>query len=172
LHSPSKSKEVTLGYRFSRLVHAGFFNRGHGMYGLMQRLFRRWDKKPGLMGRLAYAVEASSKRLIYGCHDCGDCSLPDCAYLCPKHDCSKSGRNGPCGGSSNGRCELDDKDCFWARVYQRMKYYGESERMFERPITVYNATLQNTSSWANTYLDRDHHAAAATSEPSSTTEKR
>jgi hypothetical protein len=30
--------------------------------------------------------------------------------------------------------------------------------MLERPVTIYNATLKETSSWANTFLDRDHHA--------------
>ena len=30
--------------------------------------------------------------------------------------------------------------------------------MFDGPITFYNAALEHTSSWANTYLDRDHHA--------------
>jgi methylenetetrahydrofolate reductase (NADPH) len=158
LKHPPKTRNVTLGYRFSRGIHATFFERGRGMYGLMQRLFRRWDKKPGVFGRLAFATEKASKRLVYGCQDCGDCSLPDCAYLCPKHACSKSGRNGPCGGSACGRCELDDKDCFWARVYERMKYSGESERLLDRPIVLYNANLKDTSSWANTYLDRDHHA--------------
>ena len=30
--------------------------------------------------------------------------------------------------------------------------------MFERPVTIYNASLKETSSWANTFLDRDHNA--------------
>ena len=51
-----------------------------------------------------------------------------------------------------------DKDCFWARVYERMKYFGESQGMLEGPVVFYNADLQNTSSWANTFLDRDHHS--------------
>ena len=34
----------------------------------------------------------------------------------------------------------------------------QAEKMFEGPVTLYNATLKNTSSWANMYLDRDHHA--------------
>jgi len=61
-------------------------------------------------------------------------------------------------GSADGRCELDDKECFWARIYERLKIYGESETMLDRPVTLYNATLKNTSSWANTFLDRDHNA--------------
>jgi methylenetetrahydrofolate reductase (NADPH) len=170
LKFPPKSKEVTLGYKVSRLVHQWAFTRGKGLYGLLVRLFRRWDKKPSVLSRLAYWLEREAKHLGYGCQDCGDCSLPDCGYLCPLAYCSKHSRNGPCGGSQNGRCELDDKECFWARVYERLKSYRESETMFSGPPTIYNAQRKHTSSWANTYLDRDHHAPpsdAASSKPSS-----
>jgi methylenetetrahydrofolate reductase (NADPH) len=160
LEKPPRSREVTLGYRLSRLVHRWFFTPGKGFWPLMARLYRRWDRRPGRLARLAYAVERGSNATLYGCVDCGDCSLPDCAYLCPRHACSKNGRNGPCGGSASGRCELDDKECFWARVYQRLRAYGESKGMFEGPVTFYNAELEHTSSWANTYLERDHHAGA------------
>ena len=34
--------------------------------------------------------------------------------------------------------------------------------MLERPVTIYNATLKDTSSWANTFLDRDHNAPKET----------
>ena len=126
LRRPPRSREVTLGYRLSRLVHRWFFTRDRGVWALMVRLYRRWDSRPGWLSRAAYAVERASKATLYGCVDCGDCSLPDCAYLCPRHACSKNGRNGPCGGSASGRCELDDKECFWARVYERLKHYGET----------------------------------------------
>ncbi len=96
---------------------------------------------------------------MYGCEDCGDCSLPDTAYLCPRAACSKTGRNGPCGGSSDGRCELDDKDCLWARAYDRLKYYGESQDMLDGPAVFANAALADTSSWANMFRGRDHHHA-------------
>ena len=79
---------------------------------MLKRIYARWDKKPGFLSRMAYRIEGASKLAMYGCRDCGDCSLPDCAYLCPKKWCSKCGRNGPCGGSAGGRCELDDKECF------------------------------------------------------------
>ena len=156
LKSPPKSKEVTLGYRMSRRVHDLAFHRGKGLYNLLTKVFARWDKKPGLLSRLSYWLEREAKHLGYGCQDCGDCSLPDCAYLCPLASCSKHSRNGPCGGSAGGKCELLDKECFWARVYQRLKHYGESEGMFDGPIVVYEAQLKHTSAWANTYLDRDH----------------
>jgi len=162
LARPRKPKDATLGYWFSRKVHALAFERGRGLWGLLAWVFRRLEKngRPGVLGRMAYWLERESKHVIYGCQDCGDCSLPDCAYLCPNAACSKGSRNGPCGGSCDGRCELDDKECFWARVYERLKYYGESETMFDRMPVLYDAKLKHTSAWANTYLDRDHHAPA------------
>lgn len=156
LKKPVKTKNVTLGYWISRKFHDVAFARGKGLYNLLARIFRRWDKKPGLMSRLSYWLEREAKQIGYGCQDCGDCSLPDCGYLCPMAGCSKHSRNGPCGGSANGQCELLDKDCFWARVYDRLKYYGQSETMFDGPVVIYDARLKNTSAWANTYLDRDH----------------
>ena len=158
LKQPVRSKEATLGYRISRMVHRLAFTRDQGLFGVMRRLMTRWDKRPGIFGRLTFAAERGSKHLLYGCQDCGDCSLPDCAYLCPRFSCSKCGRNGPCGGSAGGRCELDDKECFWARIYERLKSYGESERMLEGPPMFYNVKSKGTSSWANFYLDRDHSA--------------
>lgn len=158
LDRPPKSKEVGFTYRLSRLVHTLAFTRDKALYPLLKRIFARWDKKPGFLSRMAYALEWESKHLLYGCEDCGDCSLPDCAYLCPKHACSKDARNGPCGGSAAGRCELDDKECLWARAYERLKYYRESEGMLQRPVVFYDAALKDTSSWANAYLDRDHNA--------------
>ncbi len=158
LRHPVKSKEVNLNYKLSRLVHKWAFTRDKALYPILKKIFARLDKKPGFFNRMAYSLEKASKAVMYGCQDCGDCSLPECAYICPKRWCSKCGRNGPCGGSSDGRCELDDKQCIWARIYERLKYYGETEHMLERPVTLYNATLKNTSSWANTFLDRDHNA--------------
>jgi len=158
LAHPPRPPDVTLWYRLSRLVHDVAFTPGHGVYGLMQALYRRLDRKPeGITAKLAHGVEKASKELGYGCQDCGDCSLPDCAYLCPLASCSKGARNGPCGGSAHGKCELLDKECFWARVYQRLKYYGAAEKLAQGPVVFYDAALRHTSSWANTYLDRDHH---------------
>ncbi|MEN6365247.1 MAG: methylenetetrahydrofolate reductase C-terminal domain-containing protein, partial [Thermoguttaceae bacterium] len=157
LRFPPKTKQVTWNYRISRLVHRWAFTRDKALYPLLKKIFARFDRKPGFLSRMAYRVERISKLAMYGCKDCGDCSLPDCAYLCPKKSCSKGSRNGPCGGSSDGRCELDDKECFWARIYERLKFYGESESMLNRPPIFYNASLKETSSWINTYLDRDHN---------------
>lgn len=160
LERPRRNKAVTLSYRISRIVHRLAFTRDRGLWKLLRALYARWDKRPSaLSAKAVYAAERFAKFTMYGCQDCGDCSLPDCAYICPKRWCSKCSRNGPCGGSSDGQCELKDKECLWAKVYQRLKAYGETDRFLEGPPVIYDAKLQHTSSWANTFLDRDHHAS-------------
>ncbi|HLA85010.1 MAG TPA: methylenetetrahydrofolate reductase C-terminal domain-containing protein [Thermoguttaceae bacterium] len=158
-----RSKNVTLQYRVSRLVHSLAFQRGKNLYNLLVWFYGRLYKsgEPGLLGRLSYWLEKEAKHLGYACQDCGDCSLPDCGYLCPNSACSKGMRNGPCGGSRDGKCELLDKECLWTRVYDRLKYYREEQQIAEGRTVIHNAALKHTSAWANTYLDRDHSAAPA-----------
>jgi methylenetetrahydrofolate reductase (NADPH) len=157
LKDPPTTKQVTLNYWFSRFVHDKVFVPDTSGFKMMKRLYSRWDKNPGFLANAAHQLEKLSKFIMYGCEDCGDCSLPDCAYLCPRHSCSKDCRNGPCGGSHDGICELDDKDCIWARAYDRLKYYRELEKMMNGATIFYNAALKNTSAWANTFLGRDYH---------------
>jgi len=155
-----KSLEPTLGYRVTRKIHEKVFTPGEGMFPTLQKLYGQLEKKQDSLAlRALSTIERVSKEMAFGCKDCGDCSLPDTAYLCPRKACSKTGRNGPCGGSSDGRCERDDKECLWARAYDRLKFYGEAEHMLDGPAVFYNASLEGTSSWANTFLGRDHHAA-------------
>ena len=105
-----------------------------------------------------HSLEQMAKVPAFECRDCGDCTLPDIAYLCPESQCVKNQRNGPCGGTRFGKCEIGEKDCIWARAYERLKPYGEEEDMLERPVVFKNAALKGTSAWANTFLGRDHHA--------------
>lgn len=161
LTNPPKTPNVSFFYQSNRLVHATAFTHDKGIFPHLSRVYGALEGE-GLMrkllGRALYAVEKAGKELMFGCRDCGDCSLPDCAYLCPRSACSKNTRNGPCGGSRNGRCELDDKDCLWARAYDRLNYYGEALTMLDRPPVIYNSDLDGTSAWSNTFLSRDHYA--------------
>lgn len=157
LEHPASSKEVTLGYRLSRLLHEKIFTPGTAGFNLMKRIYSRWDREPGLLSCAAHELERVSKLVFYGCKDCGDCSLSETGYLCPVTSCSKNMRNGPCGGSKDGWCEVGEKQCIWARAYERAKSFKESATLLEGPAVMYNANLKGTSSWANAFLGRDHH---------------
>ncbi len=66
------------------------------------------------------------------CQGCGDCVLERTGGVCPVSRCSKSNFNGPCGGSSGGKCEIDPGvDCGWQLIYDRLKELGRLEKLYE-----------------------------------------
>jgi len=59
------------------------------------------------------------------CVQCGQCVLGETAGICPLTACHKGLLNGPCGGTNDGKCEVDkEKDCAWALIYQRLEEQG------------------------------------------------
>jgi hypothetical protein len=64
------------------------------------------------------------------CAQCGQCILGHTAGICPLTACHKGLLNGPCGGTNNGKCEVDkEKDCAWTLIYQRLKEQGRVDLM-------------------------------------------
>ncbi len=64
------------------------------------------------------------------CAGCGDCVLHLTGGLCPVARCAKSLMNGPCGGSVDGRCEIDPNiECVWQMIYDRMGRLDRQEEM-------------------------------------------
>jgi len=56
------------------------------------------------------------------CAGCGDCVLEWTGGICPISRCAKKLLNGPCGGSADGKCEVDkDTECAWQLIYDRLK---------------------------------------------------
>jgi len=155
----------SLVYKANRLTHDLVFDAGTPGFRAAARFYGAVERYH--LGRPAHIAEHAVKVPLFDCRDCGDCSLPDVAYLCPESQCPKGERNGPCGGSHDGICEVLPRPCVWVRAYDRLKPYGEELAMLDRePVLVDNA-LRRTSAWANTFLGRDHYgrqaAAAAAS---------
>ena len=66
------------------------------------------------------------------CAACGDCILGLTGGICPIARCSKSLLNGPCGGSSKGKCEINDQtDCAWQLIYDRLAGQGRLDLLME-----------------------------------------
>jgi len=144
-----------LAYRTSKLVHDVMFSPGKGFWNLGKKLCQNARdplQGPGLMR----AAEHLGKAVMFGCRDCGDCSLPDIAFLCPESSCAKNQRNGPCGGTRDGKCEVEDFDCIWSRAYDRLKHEGRELDLLAHAPVIQDQALRGTSSWANTWLGRDH----------------
>jgi methylenetetrahydrofolate reductase (NADPH) len=151
----ASTRNLTLSYRVSRWAHEAMFTPGRGLFSRGAKLCagaRDPMQGPGWMR----AIEHTSKRWMFGCKDCGDCSLSEIGYLCPESACAKNQRNGPCGGTRDGLCEVGDFECIWSRAYDRAKYEGRPLQLLSHAPVVQDQNLRGTSSWANTWLGRDH----------------
>jgi methylenetetrahydrofolate reductase (NADPH) len=149
---------VPLKYRFSRRLHDAVFASDAPLFPAARTFYRGVEKAPRPVAKATHALEQAAKVSLFGCEDCGDCSLAEIAYVCPESQCAKNQRNGPCGGTRDGLCEVYDTECIWSDAYERLKAYGEEESMLEGPVVVKDNALQGTSAWANTFLGRDHLA--------------
>jgi len=156
--APPKSKHVSLMYRLSRWTHDIMFTPGKTLSNWGAKICK--NSKDSMQGpKPLRVVEHLSKAILFRCKDCGDCSLPDIAFLCPESQCAKNQRNGPCGGTREGRCEVDGYgDCIWLRAYERLKHDGKETSLLQHAPAVQNQALRGTSSWANNWLGRDHTA--------------
>ncbi|MBN2706235.1 MAG: methylenetetrahydrofolate reductase C-terminal domain-containing protein [Deltaproteobacteria bacterium] len=157
--APRTSRPVVpLSYKFSRLVHNQCFETRGILFGAIQKLVDK-SAESGFFRFVEHLVKVA----LYECMDCGDCALADVAYLCPMSQCPKNQRNGPCGGSYEGWCEVypNEKQCLWVRAYDRLKNYNEEEQFAGEIVPPPDWTFFHTSSWANYFLGRDHSAKKA-----------
>ncbi len=78
---------------------------------------------PILPGVNTICLGANEERGVWTerCQACGECVLARTAGICPVSRCAKRVLNGPCGGSSNGKCEINkDLDCAWQLIIDRL----------------------------------------------------
>jgi hypothetical protein len=75
---------------------------------------------------------------LENCRGCGDCQLGFTGGICPISRCAKRLLNGPCGGCSNGLCEINMAHaydppipCAWEEICQRLAKLGRLEQLFE-----------------------------------------
>jgi Fe-S-cluster-containing hydrogenase component 2 len=74
------------------------------------------------------------ERGVWGerCQGCGSCMLALTAGICPVSRCAKRILNGPCGGSTGGKCEISkDVDCAWQLIIDRLKALGRMDKYEE-----------------------------------------
>jgi methylenetetrahydrofolate reductase (NADH) len=152
------SKHVSAIYPLSKLTHEKLFKSGTAFAQFGAKLCAH-SRDPFQGPKAMRLLEHASKKLLYRCKDCGDCSLPEIAYLCPESQCAKNQRNGPCGGTREGRCEVDGfGDCIWLRAYERLKHDSRELDLLQHAPVIQNQGLRRTSAWANHWLGRDHTA--------------
>jgi methylenetetrahydrofolate reductase (NADPH) len=154
----SAASRKKTGFRLMRFMHHFVFLRGAPLYQSAGRFFSLID---GSRAETPVTeAEYFLKFLTSRCRRCGDCTLAEMAFLCPQSQCAKFLFNGQCGGSRDGWCEVfpGKKKCIYVRGYGRLKSFGEEKSLREGYIPPRNWALDQTSSWANYFLGRDHHA--------------
>jgi ferredoxin len=99
---------------------------------LMAKLYPETPVYPAINTRFIGLVEEQGKWLEV-CLACGDCKLGRFGGVCPVTRCSKSLMNGPCGGSAEGKCEVDPEsiECGWQLIYDRLEKIGQLENLTE-----------------------------------------
>jgi methylenetetrahydrofolate reductase (NADPH) len=143
-------------YSFASWVHDVAFEPDGSLYDLCKKLCLYLDETR-LRGPLS-TFEYITKAALFGCQNCGDCTLEKLAFLCPQSRCAKYLLNGPCGGSHNGWCEVypGKKRCLYVLAYDRLKPYGLQEKFKSGFIPPRNWSLNNSSSWVNFYRGLNH----------------
>jgi len=146
-------------YLLSRAAHATLFNPKSVVFKALHPVAKGIDGTHTCK-HLFEGTEHLAKVILFGCQNCGDCGLFDVAFLCPLSQCPKNQRNGPCGGSFNGWCEVypNERQCIWVRAYDRLKGHNKEQEINDHTAPPNDWELQYTSSWLNFYLGRDHSA--------------
>ncbi|MCB9456351.1 MAG: methylenetetrahydrofolate reductase C-terminal domain-containing protein [Anaerolineaceae bacterium] len=98
---------------------------------------RRWQppyypfKRETFRRRMLARMERWVKGPLFGCRMCGNCLLQETAFICPM-ECPKGARNGPCGGSTEAFCYVDNtRPCIWYKIYDRAYAMGRQEMLLE-----------------------------------------
>jgi len=157
-------------YSFSHWIHDVAFNPEGRLYDFCKKVCLRLDdtRMRGPLSTFEYITKAT----LFGCLNCGDCTLEELAFLCPQSRCAKYLLNGPCGGSHEGWCEVypGRKRCVYVLAYNRLKPYDMEEKFKSGFVPPRDWSLNNTSSWVNFY--RGKKISCISNDSSSTSTKK
>lgn len=153
-------------------LRPNFYHRMHFnlMHGLHQAFFRFDAPGAGAYAGICRSIDKNSsavhafkvmeglfKKPLLSCRGCGDCGIQHAGFLCPESQCPKHTRNGPCGGSRDGRCEVHpDKFCLWYLAFVRLSTMNQTEDLAGACVPPRLWELNDTPSWLNFHLRRDH----------------
>jgi methylenetetrahydrofolate reductase (NADPH) len=106
------------------------------------------------LDKAVHWVEQRVKAPLVGCQTCGFCRLPYTQYVCPE-TCPKGLANGPCGGTSENRCEFGDRECIHSQKYRIAKATGRLHELDAVVIPSVDATKRGTCSWTSHFRGED-----------------
>ncbi len=156
--SSTSSRLERMGYKWFKHTHDFLFAFDSPVARGLRIVASELDKRQA--GHLVMkVVEDSAKTVLLSCRRCGDCAIQHVAFLCPESQCPKHIRNGPCGGSRNGRCEVrPERHCVWYRAYKRLAAVGKTKELSLGCVPPRMWELNRTSSWLNFHMRRDHQS--------------
>jgi methylenetetrahydrofolate reductase (NADPH) len=157
--SRTQKPQRPLIFLLSRAVHRFIFEPTGLLFKPTRKLMQLIHSSRFLY-KVFHGFERLIKSSLYACKDCGDCALFDTAYLCPVSQCPKDQRNGSCGGSYEGWCEVypGERLCVWVRAYLRLKAQHREDEIGQHVVPPCDWGLWQTSAWVNYFLGRDHNS--------------
>ena len=90
----------------------------------VQFMAEKYQNTPVYPGVNTCFLGATEERGLWTerCQACGNCLLATTGGICPISRCAKRLLNGPCGGSTTGKCEINQEvDCGWQLIVDRLK---------------------------------------------------
>lgn len=156
--SQTGSARSSLKQSLMDVVHEVAFDAKAPLYpvnkAIARYVDRSWLKQPFTL------AEYTTKTMTNECRFCGDCAMHELGFICPMSQCPKQQRNGACGGSRDGWCEVypGKQKCIYVTMYEGFKGRGKEERMKSKYMPPCNWDLHRTSSWLNYFNDRDYNS--------------
>ncbi|MBR2223509.1 MAG: methylenetetrahydrofolate reductase C-terminal domain-containing protein, partial [Christensenellaceae bacterium] len=144
-------ENLSLRYRLLRSAHEHIFEKKGPISVLASAVGRRSAK-----GGFVRGAERALRAGLFHCRDCGDCAMVFTDMICPMVHCPKQQRNGPCGGSRNGFCELypNKKKCIYVTAYNRLKTQNKTD-VLRLMVNAPNCGLYGTSELNNFFTGKD-----------------
>ncbi len=150
-----------LKFHFLKMIHTLLFNKDSWTAPYCEKFAQWLDERHNLSNWLKKLIEDPVKSMLLSCRKCGDCAIHYLAFQCPESGCPKHTRNGACGGSRDGRCEVfPDKWCVWVSAFRRLDSVSQIDKITGTCIPPRMWELNNTSAWLNYYLHRDHQSSS------------
>lgn len=101
----------------------------------VQFMAEKYMSKPVYPGVDTSFMGVTEERGVWAerCQGCGQCILARTGGICPVSRCAKRLFNGPCGGSAQGKCEIDKEvACAWQLIIDRLNELGRLEEDYEK----------------------------------------
>ncbi|MCR4435212.1 MAG: methylenetetrahydrofolate reductase C-terminal domain-containing protein [Clostridiales bacterium] len=154
--SKTGDKKFHLGFRMFHLLHVLVFEHGAPFHELGKAAIKLIADSP--LEKPFEWFEHMLKFFGNGCRFCGDCAMVERGYVCPMSKCPKQQRNGPCGGSYNGWCEVypNKQKCAYVLAYDRLKdCVKDADKLRRDYIPPVDGSLYKTAAWINYFTGKD-----------------